>query len=294
MLYFQCPSCNANCETTPAFAGKSVYCPHCGKSVHVPADSALTSTPPAPKPKPAPAATAITTPDLVPQRSAAAPAPDISQPAGNPLRNLVLVVGGIAILVFLALWLMPPESGKPAIAGGSSSGTIKIELYPEKAPVTVANFLRYVDDKHYDGTIFHRVISDFMIQGGGFEPGMKPKSSKYPPIKNEAKNGLSNKRGTIAMARTNDPDSATDQFFINVEENGRKLDPGGFSPDGYAAFGKVIDGMDFVDAIKAVKVLPSPNGEMATPAKNVIIQSIRRDESAKSKNPVVVMEVSWN
>src|SRR5947209_12496024 len=102
----------------------------------------------------------------------------------------------------------------------TSKGTIKIELFADKSPITVKNFLSYVDDKFYDGTIFHRVISDFMIQGGGFESGMKEKKTK-DPIKNESKNGLSNKRGTIAMARTRVPDSASSQFFINVQDNDR-------------------------------------------------------------------------
>src|SRR4051812_38696618 len=137
----------------------------------------------------------------------------------------------------------------------TSMGAIKAELYPDKAPITVKNFLAYVDDKHYDGTIFHRVIADFMIQGGGMEPGMAEKPTKAP-IKNEARNGLANTRGTLAMARTNDPDSATSQFFINVVDNTRNLGPGGVSPDGYAVFGKVTEGMDVVDRIRRVKTGP--------------------------------------
>jgi len=106
----------------------------------------------------------------------------------------------------------------PVVEMDTSEGKIKIELFADKAPITVKNFLKYVDDKHYDGTIFHRVISNFMIQGGGFEPGLKEKQTR-DPIKNESSNGVANKRGTLAMARTNVPDSATSQFFINVKDN---------------------------------------------------------------------------
>lgn len=132
-------------------------------------------------------------------------------------------------------------------------GIISLELDAEKAPKTVENFLAYVKDAHYDNTVFHRVIGNFMIQGGGFEPGMKQKDVRAP-IDNEAANGLKNKRGTIAMARTNDPHSATAQFFINVVDNDF-LDfksPSG-SGWGYCVFGKVVEGMDVVDAIRKVK-----------------------------------------
>ena len=152
----------------------------------------------------------------------------------------------------------------------TSLGKIKAELFPEKAPITVKNFLQYVDDKHYDGTIFHRVIADFMIQGGGMEPGLKEKKTR-DPIKNEAGNGLANKRGTLAMARTNVPDSATSQFFINVKDNSFLGRANARDKVGYAVFGQVIEGMDVVDAIKAVET-----GEMDIPVKDVIIKSIRR------------------
>jgi len=135
----------------------------------------------------------------------------------------------------------------------TSMGTIKVELYPDKAPVTVKNFLTYVREGHYDGLVFHRVIKDFMIQGGGFTTEMKEKRPAHPAIRNEAGNGLRNDRGTIAMARTNVVDSATAQFFINVVSNDflnhRDESPRGF---GYAVFGKVIEGMDVVDRIRAV------------------------------------------
>ena len=134
----------------------------------------------------------------------------------------------------------------------TSLGPIKIELDGDKAPVTVANFLGYVDDKYYDNTIFHRVIDGFMVQGGGMEPGMKQKATRAP-IANEAGNGLKNKRYTVAMARTNEPHSATAQFFINVADNDF-LDHKGPSPQGwgYCVFGRVTAGQDVVDRIKGV------------------------------------------
>ena len=134
----------------------------------------------------------------------------------------------------------------------TSHGNIVIELNDEKAPETVKNFLNYVNDVFYDGTIFHRVIPNFMVQGGGFMPGMVQKRVE-DPINNEANNGLKNDRGTIAMARTNDPHSATAQFFINHNDNGflNHTAPTG-TGWGYCVFGKVTDGMDSVDAIAAV------------------------------------------
>jgi peptidyl-prolyl cis-trans isomerase B (cyclophilin B) len=135
----------------------------------------------------------------------------------------------------------------------TSMGDIQLELYAEKAPVTVANFISYAKNGFYDGTIFHRVIGNFMIQGGGFTPDMQKKATGEP-IRNEASNGISNTRGTISMARTNDPHSATAQFFINVGDN-TNLDFKGEENSrnwGYAVFGRVISGMDVVDAIRAV------------------------------------------
>lgn len=134
----------------------------------------------------------------------------------------------------------------------TSAGDIVIQLDAVKSPKSVANFLQYVKDGHYDGTLFHRVIRDFMIQGGGMTADMKPKPTR-PPIALESRNGLSNERGTVAMARTGDPNSATSQFFINVVNNAR-LDSAN-SPDGngYAVFGKVVSGMEVVDKIRAAK-----------------------------------------
>ncbi|MEM9235925.1 MAG: peptidylprolyl isomerase [Verrucomicrobiota bacterium] len=136
----------------------------------------------------------------------------------------------------------------------TSAGPIVIELDPEKAPLSVSNFLRYVGDGHYDGTTFHRVIDGFMIQGGGFSPDADQLVEKptRDPIPNEARNGLKNRRGTIAMARTNDPDSATSQFFINLKDN-TMLDAPNPDGHGYAVFGQVIEGMETVDRIAAVE-----------------------------------------
>src|SRR5258707_1161263 len=129
-----------------------------------------------------------------------------------------LLLPAVLALGFAVTSSHADDTKKPVVIMETNHGTIKIELDEQKAPITVKNFLNYVDDKFYDGTIFHRVIEDFMIQGGGFQPGMKEKTTKAT-IKNEASNGLSNARGTIAMARTNDPDSATAQFYINVKNN---------------------------------------------------------------------------
>src|SRR5213080_845419 len=146
-----------------------------------------------------------------------------------------------------ALSCQAADTKNPVVEIDTSMGKIKVELDQEKAPITVKNFLSYVDDKFYDGTVFHRVIADFMIQGGGFEAGMKEKKTR-DPIKNESGNGLSNVRGSIAMARTADLDSATAQFYINTVDNL------GLDKAKYCVFGKVIEGMDVVDKIRAVKV----------------------------------------
>ena len=178
------------------------------------------------------------------------------------------------------------DAPNPVVVMETSEGTIKIELFADKAPGTVKNFLTYVDEKFYDGTTFHRVMPDFMIQGGGFLPGLtQAKTGKdvkalekktHDPIKNEAGNGLHNERGTIAMARTDDPDSATSQFFINVENNGSNLDRSSDSA-GYAVFGKVIEGMDVVDKIKNVKTTVNRDIRMKdVPVEDVMIKSVRR------------------
>jgi len=159
----------------------------------------------------------------------------------------------------------------------TSLGDIQVKLETEKAPLTVANFLAYVDDGHYNGTIFHRVINNFMIQGGGFDAQMSQKPVRAP-VKNEAANGLKNKRGTLAMARTAIVDSATSQFFINVKDNGfldhRSPDPRGF---GYCVFGEVVDGMDVVDKIRAVQT-GTKGGMTDVPVETVEILSVDRVE----------------
>lgn len=166
------------------------------------------------------------------------------------------------------------DTTNPIILMKTSMGDIKLELNTQKAPKTVDNFLSYMQDGFYDGTIFHRVISNFMIQGGGFTPDMKQKATK-PPIVNEASNGLKNLRGTIAMARTSEINSATSQFFINVVDNPfldhRDETPKGF---GYAVFGKVIEGMDVVDKIKEVETTTKGYHENV-PVEPVVIESIK-------------------
>ncbi len=188
----------------------------------------------------------------------------------------------ILLLCFVGLTVIAANGARaanPVVVMETSKGTIKIELEQEKAPITVKNFLSYTEDKFYDGTIFHRVMGkensarDFMIQCGGFEPGMKQKKTKAT-IKNEANNGLSNKRGTLAMARTSDPDSASSQFFINVVDNDF-LDRSAQS-DGYTVFGKVIEGMDVVDKIKAVPT-GSKGGHQNVPNEDIVIKSVKLD-----------------
>ncbi|AYN94252.1 MULTISPECIES: peptidylprolyl isomerase [Pseudomonas] len=153
----------------------------------------------------------------------------------------------------------------------TNHGVITLELFEDKAPETAANFKEYVKSGHYDGTIFHRVINGFMVQGGGFEPGMKQKSTRAP-IKNEANNGVSNRNGTVAMARTMDPHSASAQFFINVSDN-TFLDHTAPTTQGwgYAVFGQVVEGMDVVNAIKGVATT-SRAGHQDVPAEDVIIE----------------------
>lgn len=162
----------------------------------------------------------------------------------------------------------------PQVVLETSMGTITIELFKEKAPITVRNFLGYVKDGFYDGLIFHRVIKDFMVQGGGMSESLEQKKPKFA-IKNEATNGLKNVRGTLAMARTSVVDSATSQFFINVVDNAF-LDHAGKTPDrfGYAVFAQVVEGMDVVDAIREVKT-GNKSGHQDVPVEPVFINSIR-------------------
>jgi peptidyl-prolyl cis-trans isomerase B (cyclophilin B) len=163
----------------------------------------------------------------------------------------------------------------PKVALETDKGRIVIELYPDKAPATVKNFLSYVDEGFYDGTIFHRVIPNFMIQGGGMSAAMKEKPTKAP-VKNEADNGLKNERGTIAMARTQVPDSATAQFFINTVDNDfLNFKAKTIQGWGYAVFGKVVEGLAVVDAIAKVKTT-SRGGHQDVPADTVMIIKAER------------------
>jgi len=174
--------------------------------------------------------------------------------------------------------MLSATAASPAATGANvqvdvktNVGTIRLELYPTKAPSTVENFLHYVRNGHYNGTIFHRVIDGFMIQGGGFEPGMKQKPTRAP-VKNEAGNGLKNDPYTVAMARTSDPHSATAQFFVNVGDNDflnfRAATPDAF---GYCVFGKVVEGSDVVDKIRKVKT-GSRGFHQDVPAEDVVIK----------------------
>ena len=182
------------------------------------------------------------------------------------------LTGVLALGLGLAGAATAGGKGKPMVLLSTSMGDIKVQLSPDKAPVTVKNFLDYVKAGYYDGTIFHRVISGFMIQGGGLTADMQEKQGQKPPIKNESDNGLKNDTGTVAMARTNVPNSATSQFFINVKDNeflnGEKDKPG------YAVFGKVVAGMDVVKKIEQVKIT-SKVGNQNVPVDPVIIKSAK-------------------
>jgi cyclophilin family peptidyl-prolyl cis-trans isomerase len=191
------------------------------------------------------------------------------------------VIFAVASLLFLAFFIFnpmenttetkqaePEPTGNPIVVINTSMGDIELELYPDSAPKTVENFISYVKDGSYDGTVFHRVIDGFMVQGGGFTPDGVQKPTREPIVL-ESDNGLKNARGTVAMARTNDPNSATSQFFINVADN----DFLNYSPQnpGYAVFGKVINGMDVVDKIKTVKT-GVKNGMPDWPVDDVVIE----------------------
>jgi cyclophilin family peptidyl-prolyl cis-trans isomerase len=247
MLHFECPSCKMKCETDPQFAGQTVPCPRCKKPVVVP------------NPK-------STGPGQAVVKDGAA--------GGSGLKLAIFGVVVMMVLAFIVIWVMQNEGdggSHPVVVMETSMGTVKIELFDDKAPITVKNFLRYVDERHYDGTIFHRVIGDFMIQGGGMDPGLRERMTRAP-IKNESGNGVRNVRGSIAMARTGELDSATSQFYINVVDN-PSLDKGS-----YCAFGKVIEGMDVVDAIRRVET-GNQGGHTDVPLKDVVIRSIRRVET---------------
>jgi peptidyl-prolyl cis-trans isomerase B (cyclophilin B) len=177
-------------------------------------------------------------------------------------------------LVLASIGVATANSGdKIMVEMHTSKGLITLELDAEKAPVTVANFIEYVNSGHFDGTIFHRVIPGFVIQGGGMESGMKEKPTQAP-IENEADNGLKNVTGSICMARTNDPHSATSQFFINLKDN-QFLDHTEKSPQGwgYAVFGQVTDGMDVVEAIAAVQT-GNAGSHQDVPAEDIVVEKV--------------------
>jgi peptidyl-prolyl cis-trans isomerase A (cyclophilin A) len=181
-----------------------------------------------------------------------------------------------ALLVTLSLGaaVAPAAEKNPLVLIETSMGTIKAELFADKAPLSVKNFLDYANSGYYKDTIFHRVIPGFMVQGGGMTANLQPKPGNKPPIKNEAGNGLKNDRGTLAMARTGNPDSATSQFFINVVNNDglNRPNPDGF---GYAVFGRVIEGMDVVDKIVSA---PQKRQNMAfqnVPETPIVIKSVK-------------------
>jgi peptidyl-prolyl cis-trans isomerase B (cyclophilin B) len=164
----------------------------------------------------------------------------------------------------------------PVVDVTTNHGTFAIQLDPDKAPKSVANFLAYVEAKHYDGTLFHRVIDGFMVQGGGYDEKYEKKPTQ-PPVANEADNGLKNVRGSVAMARTNEPHSATSQFFVNVVDN-KFLDHSAKDSQGwgYTVFGKVIEGMDTVDKIKAVETGAQASFAKDAPKSAVSITSVRK------------------
>jgi len=191
----------------------------------------------------------------------------------NPESSLLAGHAGGPAQLSAILYHEEPPMANPVARFKTSLGDFSIGIFEDKSPLTAANFVQYISSGFYDGTIFHRVIPGFMVQGGGMTPGMKEKDTKAP-VKNEADNGITNDRGTIAMARTSDPHSATCQFFINlVDNNGlnyRSKDASGW---GYCSFGKVTEGMEVVDAIAAVATgnrLPHQN----VPKEDVLIQSL--------------------
>ena len=187
----------------------------------------------------------------------------------------------VMILCFVVLGMVAgsARAANPVVLVETSLGTFKVELFEDKAPVTVKNFLQYVEDKHYDGTIFHRVISDFMIQGGGFEPGMKEKKTR-DPIKNESSNGLSNLKGTLAMARTGEPNSATAQWYVNVKDNNFLDKAKARDGVGYCVFGRVIEGLDVIEKIKGVET-DTVKGFENVPSKDVVIKSVKLEKTEK-------------
>ena len=190
------------------------------------------------------------------------------------LKAFALLLAGLCLGTLVNVQAAAPN---PVVEMKTSLGTIEIELYPDKAPITVKNFLQYVDEHFYDGTIFHRVIPSFMIQGGGFDTKEQQKAT-HSPIKNEATNGLKNDEGTIAMARTNAVDSATAQFFINVKDNAFLNHSD--NSYGYCVFGKVIAGLDVVHKIEHVERMKAGRLSEGQPETQVVIESVTRKAAA--------------
>jgi peptidyl-prolyl cis-trans isomerase A (cyclophilin A) len=189
---------------------------------------------------------------------------------------LKTLLGTIAVVTVGLLGLSAAAKAaddKPVVVMETSAGTVTIELDPKTAPITVENFLKYVDEGYYDNLVFHRVIPGFMIQGGGMDDRLNEKGKQRPGIRNESDNGLTNKRGTLAMARTSNPNSATSQFFINLVDN--DFLNGSSSRPGYAVFGKVIGGMDVVDTIAKAQTATAGPHE-GVPVKPIYIKSIKR------------------
>ena len=187
------------------------------------------------------------------------------------LLPIVVPVAGVLLAagLYAAASQTPGSAAAPKIELETSKGKIVIELYPDKAPLSVENFVKYVNEGFYDGLIFHRVVPGFVVQGGGYTPDFKPRQVRAP-IKLEAQNGLSNLRGTVAMARTSNPNSATSQFFINLVDNTQLDTLGG----GYAVFGKVVQGLEVADAIAKLKLGPQ-GGPREAPVEGVVIKKAR-------------------
>jgi peptidyl-prolyl cis-trans isomerase B (cyclophilin B) len=203
---------------------------------------------------------------------------------------LGLALTGLLLVLQNAQAVPPPPAptpapGNPVVKVVTTHGDITIELFKDRAPVSVANFLRYVNEGFYAGTLFHRVVPGFMIQGGGFLPGMVEKGTR-PPIQNEATNRLSHLRGTVGMARTRALRSATAQFFINVADNRSKLDHRGYAPDdfGYAVFGRVLSGMDVADRIAALPRRTVGEHE-DVPVEDVVIKAVTVVSPPPAKAP---------
>ena len=195
----------------------------------------------------------------------------LDMPGGDkPHRSLTAAL----VLIVMTLGTIAARADNPVVVLDTSMGKIVVELDEKTAPISVKNFLKYLDDKHYDGTIFHRCVPGFVIQGGGHDPDMKERPTRKA-IKNESDNGLKNSRGTIAMAREDEADSATAQFYINVKDNTRLDKATAKNGIGYAVFGRVLEGMDVVDAIVAVPT-ETRGEDKNVPVKPIVLKSATR------------------